>query len=105
MSINQLIEENYPQQKAIHSYVRDRQNRRVGVLAAVTNPEQPETVFIGWSRCNRSMGDRFDPVRGTKIALDRSYRHKGAGIPFTMLEQYNEFRARCEKYFRGKNVA
>jgi len=105
MSINQLIEENYPEQKVIHSYVRDRQNRRVGVLAAVTNPERPDTVFIGWSRCNRSMGDRFDPVLGTKIALDRSYRHKGACIPFTMFEDYNEFRARCEKYFRGKSVA
>lgn len=104
-SITGFLRDNYPTEKTLHSYVRDRQNRKIGVFAAVTNSAYPNEVFIGWSRCNRNAGDRFDPILGARIAFDRSYRHKATDVPHSMQDDYWAFRTRCEKYFRAKNVA
>jgi hypothetical protein len=88
-------------QMGIHVYILDNKKQRVGVFAATTNETNPDTIFIGWSMCNFSAGDRFDSQRGVEIAYQRSYKCSIAPVPMSMLHRYEAFKFRCKKYFKG----
>jgi hypothetical protein len=90
--------------KGIHVYILDNKDQRIGVLAATANDCRPETVFIGWSLCNFSLGDRFDPKRGVEIAYERSRKCSAAPIPMSLVERYEAFKFRCQKYFKDKQA-
>jgi len=101
--------------KGIHVFVMNKPkedkdgnplpNRRcIGVLAAVPHRTLENEVFIGWSLCNRSLGDKFNPVEGKRIAYARSYEGSIVPVPASLLGQYEIFKDRCGKYFKDKNV-
>lgn len=52
--------------KLIYSYVRDRKNRKVGVVIAFTNYK---TVYVGWSKCNIKL-DKFNKYIGLEKAIN-----------------------------------
>ena len=84
-------------------YVRDRKNRRVGVLVAVNHSESPTTrnISIGWSLANRTAGDKFGRARGYEIALGRALNGTSDGIPVSVMKQYDRFCYRVKSYFKG----
>ena len=90
--------------KGIHVYVLDKKDQRIGVLAATSNDLHPDAVYIGWSLCNFSLGDRFDPKRGVQIAYERSSKCSIAPFPMSLNDRYDAFKFRCEKYFKDKRV-
>lgn len=91
-------------QKGIHVYILDKKDQRIGVLAATNNDAYPNDVFIGWSLCNLSAGDKFDSKRGVEIAYERSRKRSVAPIPMSIAPRYEAFRYRCNKYFKNKTV-
>jgi len=50
-------------------YVRDKNHRRIGVVVAIDKNR------IGWSKCNFSMGDKFNKDRGKFIAKKRAEKY------------------------------
>lgn len=91
-------------QKGIHVYILDNKDQRIGVLAAASNDLYPDIVYIGWSLCNFSLGDRFDPKRGVEIAYERSRKCSASDIPMSIFDRYQAFKFRCEKYFKNKQA-
>ena len=102
--IYDYFEPKLPKRKGIHVYILDKKDQRIGVLAATVNDNIPDTVFIGWSLCNSSLGDRFDPKRGVEIAYERSRKCSAGPIPISLLERYEAFKFRCRKYFKDKQA-
>jgi hypothetical protein len=90
--------------QGIHVYILDKKDQRIGVLAATSNDLNPDTVYIGWSLCNFSLGDRFDPKRGVQIAYERSRKCSIAPFPMSLNDRYDAFKFRCEKYFKDKRI-
>ena len=88
----------------IHEYVYNAYRQPVGVLAACPSRSRPDQVVIGWSRCNRTAGDRFDKHIGVQIAYDRSLKQSTAEVPMTMESEYTEFYARATRYFKDRAV-
>jgi hypothetical protein len=99
-------------QEAMHVYVLDNKKQRIGVFAATNNIAFPDMIYIGWSLCNFTAGDRFDTNLGVEIAYQRSFKGSIAPIPLSMLSVrrrdgttvYDHFKMRCERYFKGKTV-
>ena len=50
-------------------YVRNKQKQRIGVVVAIDKNR------VGWSKCNFSMGDKFDRKRGKYIAKKRAEKY------------------------------
>jgi hypothetical protein len=101
--------------KGIHVYVMNKpkfdkngdppRNRRcIGVLAATAHRSLENEVFIGWSLCNKTLGDKFSPTMGKTIAYARSFEGSIEPIPASLLPQYEIFISRCNDYFKNKNV-
>ena len=90
--------------KGIHVYILDNKNQRIGVFAATTNQLNPNEIFIGWSKCNESAGDRFDAKRGVEIAYQRSAKCSISPIPESLKHRYEAFRHRCKKYFKNHTI-
>lgn len=55
-------------QKMIWEYVRDRKNRKVGVVIAYRTGEG--NIMLGWSLCDKK--DRFDRIIGLNKAIIRA---------------------------------
>lgn len=101
-------------------YLRDKKNRKVGVLVAYKKDGQ---VFVGWSKVNEAAGDTFDRERGIARAIDRdrvmyleefelnANVHLPNVPPFyypieengderwVKVSQYEDFAYRCKRYF------
>ena len=89
----------------IHQYVYDKRNQPVAVIAAVVHPVENDSVFLGWSRCNKSLGDRFDRNLGIKIAVDRALARGGnTFIPDSLQEDFNYMINRANRYFKDKKI-
>ena len=87
----------------LHEYVRNKQGQSVGVLAAVPHHEDG-SIVIGWSRASTTKGDRFSKAEGLRIALARSALQRAPVVPYSMVDTYIRFKARCVKYYKDKNV-
>ena len=90
-----------PKIKQIHDYIHRRdvpetKNTRIGVLVARRVGEE---VVLGWSRCNASMGDKFDWKKGVRTAV----KNLGTEPPvsFKTREELVRFRCRATRYFRN----
>ena len=85
----------------IHNYIYNKKNQRVGVVVAKVD-DNP-LVGIGWSKCNTSLGDRFDRERGLKIALGRAdFRDKN--YPRSVAPYIEQMAVRATKYFKNRSV-
>jgi hypothetical protein len=87
----------------LHQYVRNKRGQSVGVLAAVPHHEDG-SILIGWSRANTTNGDCFNKAEGLRIALERSAKSRFPAVPYSMIEDYIRFKARCVKYYKDKRV-
>ena len=87
----------------LHEYVRNKRGQSVGVLAAVPHHEDG-SIVIGWSRASTTKGDRFSKAEGLRIALARSALQRAPLVPYSMVEAYIRFKARCVKYYKDKEV-
>lgn len=90
--------------KGIHVYILNNKRQRIGVFAATVNDLNPTEIYIGWSKCNGSAGDRFDSKMGVEIAYERSRKCSVAPIPMSMSHRYDAFIHRCQKYFKYHTV-
>lgn len=89
----------------IWEYIRDKKNRKVGILYANSDEKN---VRISFSKCH-TMYDEFDPELGFKIARDRSVKTpenvpKKYNIPFSVQDKLPKFIDRCSRYFKDKKM-
>lgn len=86
----------------IKQYLRDSKNQRNGLLVCFENDAQDSCV-IGWSKCGPK--DRFDIDRAHEIAIHRAFLgDSGKNVPFAILHEVFEFKARCHRYFKDKSI-
>jgi hypothetical protein len=86
----------------IFEYVRDKHGHKRGVVCAIGRD------YIGWSLCNRSMGDRFNKELGLKIAEGRASkvyiindpREWSETIPPSAWPSFKRMIERAKKYFK-----
>ena len=83
----------------IIEYVKDRKNRKVGVLLGSLIDEK---ISIGWSQAHIAL-DKFNSEKGKKIARGRL---QGWGynvtVPHIIHKRMKKFVNRCQRYFKGK---
>lgn len=89
---------------SIHTYIYNKKNQPIGVLAAKPMTANPDLVYIGWSKVNRGAGDKFDKARGVDIAFSRSEKGSIACIPDSIAQDYVQFADRCKRYFKDKKI-
>ena len=76
----------------IFEYVKDKKNRKIGVLAARNK------LCIGWSAC-MTKKDQFDKTMGLKIATGRTYK-TNVDIPHKLRKPYIKFLDRVKRYYK-----
>jgi len=86
----------------IFEYIRRRKGgktHQVGVIVAV---EKDRIIRLGWSKCNRKLGDEFDPKKGLNIACDRAYgKEQSPTAPLCIQTQIRRFGSRAVRYFHN----
>ena len=99
-----------PLQTEIFEYVvKPVQGKRqkVGVLYATVKYVKPlldherPVVHIGWSKANMKKGDRFDRIRGIKLAKERANSRNFIPAPQSLEGDIMKFASRCWRYFKG----
>lgn len=88
----------------IHEFIYDKKRQPKGVWVATPSAHNPNEIFIGFSLCNKSLGDKFDKDIGYNIARQRSYKASTVDIPDSLKEGYNFFFDRCKRYFKDRQV-
>lgn len=88
------------QRWGIRQYIR-RNNKIVGLMIAAKNADGD--IVIDYSLC--SSKDRFDKSLAEKIAMGRVFTTNSKSqlkriLPPSILQDYTEFVARCERYFK-----
>lgn len=80
----------------IYEYVRDRNGHPLGVVCALGKKD------IGWSLCNRRMGDKFNKELGLKIAQGRAITSyvKDKKVPQTITPILEKMKERAKRYFK-----
>lgn len=81
-------------------YVRDRKNRKIGLVLAYKDPHVG-CIKIGWSKCNIKL-DNFNKIYGLWKAIKRA---KPIGVftynvPHSLGQVYNRMLDRAVKYFK-----
>jgi len=73
---NQAVKDHLP---CAWQYLRRRKQGKVGLVLAVL---MGDSAVLGWSLCNTSSGDRFDPEVGFQKAYRRALEafQKGTGV-------------------------
>ena len=90
--------------KRIHQFITKgtgSRKRKVGVLVGEM---RNQTVFIGWSRANENMGDKFDKDYGMKLAIERLKAKQMVPIPRSIFVNVLNFSNRCRRYFKDSEV-
>lgn len=88
----------------IYSYITDRHNRKIGVIAAAQTDFDREQVCIGWALANRGAGDTFDRRVGLEIAIGRARKGTDDLPPPSIREYVTRMTERAKKYFKGKTI-
>jgi len=85
------------QTEIIH-FLRNRKNRRVGVLIGMKNQD---SITVGWSLCNKK--DQFNKDMALHIARERAMFGIGKSVntPHLVNKQIDFFIDRCERYFKS----
>jgi hypothetical protein len=90
--------------KLLIHYIKDRKNRRVGVIISA-KPEGSDHPLMGWSLCNIKR-DTFNKYIGICKALDRLQHgnpmidDETFFIPTTIENELERFSERVERYFK-----
>lgn len=109
MSLESIVQD----KSVIFSYVRKSGNP-IGVILSkkvvkkVKGKKRGKVFFkIGWSKCNRKHGDKFDKEIGVNMALSRcitgQHDKDTAIVPFHSRD-FKKFVERMKIYYKMKNV-
>lgn len=75
-------------------------SKRYGCVVATIDPEFPDQIIIGWSKCKK--GDVWNKNTGIQIALGRA--HNGTGqntvVPNDIKEAMDKMEVRAKRYFK-----
>lgn len=98
----------------IHSKTENRDGTVVGVgpligcvLARRVRGRHPFTgqfeprISLGWSKVNRSKGDKFDKKEAVRLARERAILGNAPELPRKMYAPYDRMEARAERYFKN----
>ena len=89
----------------IYEFVLNKKKQRVGVVVATVVANNPESVRLGFSRCNTSAGDKFDKGKALTIALGRARAGGTMDLPISMLQNYMRMADRAKRYFKDKSLS
>ena len=89
----------------IFEYIRRRHHGKTLKVGVIIGVKDGKTVKIGWSKCNRQLGDVFDKRMGLQLALNRALTlpmpdNKSVPTPNCIRKQIRQFGARCVRYFK-----
>lgn len=90
--------------KPLIQYIRDKKNRKVGILLAYKDADGE--LMIGWSKCNMKR-DRFNRDLAITKAFDRrepNSIHFPDNLPQSLRETYESFCNRCVRFFYKKGM-
>lgn len=96
-------------QTEIFEYIRRRKNGKtikVGIILGTVIPIQtspdPQTIKIGWSKCNIKLGDEFNVKQGLELARARAYGETPTTTPTPncIRRQVRQFGSRAVRYFQ-----
>lgn len=62
-------------------------------------------IAIGWSKVNRSMGDKFDKNEGIRLARERAILGNAPSMPRKIASAYVRMEDRAARYFQFTNWA
>tara|TARA_Y100000310_G_C20341092_1_gene649847 strand:- start:412 stop:660 length:249 start_codon:yes stop_codon:yes gene_type:complete len=81
----------------IYEYVRGGHGRKRGIVCALGKKD------IGWSLCNKKLGDVFDKELGLRIAQGRALKiyPNGNGVPPSVMPVFKKMKIRAKKYFKN----
>jgi hypothetical protein len=123
-SINAYVQGFLAANRPMIQYLRDKQNRKVGVLVAF---RRYNNVLVGWSKVNEAAGDQFNREYGIARAIDqnrlmtldefdahassvlpnlppvyREFLNEENEIDVVRTSQYDDFVYRCKRYFSNR---
>lgn len=78
--------------------------RRVRGRDPYTGKFEPR-ISIGWSKVNRSMGDKFDKNEGIRIARERAILGNAPYMPRKIARAFTHMEDRAARYFQFTNWA
>ena len=81
----------------IYEYVRGGYRRKRGIVCALGKKD------IGWSLCNKKVGDVFDKELGLRIAQGRALKivPDGNAVPPSVKSTFDKMKIRAKKYFKN----
>lgn len=78
--------------------------RRVRGRNAYTGQFEPR-ISIGWSKVNRSMGDKFSKTEAVRIARERAIIGNAPSMPRKIAPAFERMEDRAARYFQFTNWA
>jgi len=91
-----------PKNKEIFEYVKERRKGRFEKVGVIIGVDVGGIVKVSFSKCNDSVGDKFNVFEGMKIARDRILGvTKPVEVPLCMERQIRQFCSRAFRYFKG----
>lgn len=79
-------------------YVLDRKNQRAGLVVATL--DKYGNVTIGWSKLNKSAGDKFNRDMALRIAIHRALSGSNTAVPNAIQPSIDKMRSRAKRYFK-----
>ncbi len=86
--------------KIIKRYVRNKKNRKIGVVIAIPINKKETKYRIGWSLCSKK--DIFDKEVGESLAVGRAVTGNGSRIPHTVVPVYDLVDKKVTKMLKNK---
>ena len=86
--------------KRIHQFITKGAGNRKRKIGVLVGEMRDKTIFIGWSRANESMGDKFDRDYGMNLAIERLKAKEMVSIPDSIVVEVVAFQGRCQRYFK-----
>lgn len=89
----------FSKQRILVQYVRDKKNRKTGVIIAYMNTIGRPTLRLGWSKCHMKL-DEFNKYSGILKAYDVSTDTKNPPNVHSMNDAIDEMINRARRYFK-----
>lgn len=88
----------------IHQYIYDNRRQLKGIWVAAPLLSDANVINVGWSLCNKKLGDVFDKKRAYNIAIGRACKGSKDFIPVSLKVEYEFFLKRCNRYYKDKII-
>jgi hypothetical protein len=97
--VRDVVQPGLGSERVLFKYVRDKKRRKVGMCVALKGGR------LGWSRCAKNRGDRFDRVDGyiyalrKAVGLDVNYN-----VPSDVKPVLEHLGGRAQAYFKEASL-